>query len=181
MNPIHELFEVSDTYWLMVFALSLCVSIGYVLRFAYGKTNRFEPLYRLAAFLAVLVLCLIAVGGLNLVHRNLEPRFRLSGTVAVIGITAWLTWLHLKHAQTPRELFLRRPSAWVLLASSVGLSAWSSHLFYERLSPPRKQSLVMVFTPGARISSGRSGHSCSSCVVYRGSVMSVSPSSVTSK
>lgn len=150
MNPSHELFEVSDTYWLMVFALSLCVSIGYVLRLASSKTNRFEPLHRLAAFVAALVLCLIAVGGLNLVHRELDPRYRLTGTVAVFGVTAWLTWLHLKHAKTPHELFRRRPSAWLLLASSVVLTAWSSHLFHEQLSPPSKRPLVMVFTPGAR-------------------------------
>ena len=148
MNPPNELFEITYTYWLMVFTFSVCVTISYAARFLFGKTERFLPWNRVTAFAAALTLCLFAVDGLNLAHRKLGSQYRLAGTVAVIATTMWLAWLHLKHSQTPWERFRRRPSAWLLLASSVGLVAWSSHQFQERLKPPAKRSLVVALAPG---------------------------------
>ncbi len=148
MNPPNDLFEVSYTYWLMVFAFSLCITIAYVVRFLFGKAERYLRWNRVTAFAAALTLCLIAVDGLNLAHRKLESQYRLAGTVAVIAITIWLAWLHLKHSRTPWERFRRRPSAWLLLASSFGLVGWSSHQYQERLKPPVKRSLVIAVAPG---------------------------------
>lgn len=150
MKPAAELFEVSYTYWLMVLTFSLGVTIGYVLRFIYGKSEKFTPWSRVTAFAAALTLCLFAIDGLNFAHRELEARFRLTGTIAVIAVTASLTWLHLKHSKTPWELFRHRPSAWFLLASSVGLVFWSSRQFESRLNPPPKKAILVVGTPGTR-------------------------------
>ncbi len=148
MNPPNELFETTYTYWLMVFTFSVCITISYAVRFLFGKTERFLPWNRVTAYAAALTLCLFAVDGLNLAHRELEAHYRLAGTVAVIATTMWLAWLHLKHSQTPWERFRRRPSAWLLLASSVGLVAWSSHQYQERLKPPVKKSLILGLAPG---------------------------------
>lgn len=150
MDLPNELFVTSYTYWLMAFAFSLFVTLGYVLRFVFGKAERFSPWSRVTAFAAVLTLCLFAIDGLNLAHRELATRYRLLGTVAVFATTAWLTWLHLKHSQTPWERFRRRPSAWFLLASSVGLIAWSWSQFQDRLLPTVKKPFLLVSTPGAR-------------------------------
>ena len=150
MNPPNELFEITYTYWLMVFIFSIGITLGYVVRFLIGKTERFLPWNRVTAFAAALTLCLFAVDGLNLVHRKLGSQYRLAGTVAVIATTMWLAWLHLKHSKTPWELFRRRPTAWFLLASSVGLAAWSSHQYQERLKPPIKRSLTIALSPGSR-------------------------------
>ncbi|MBC7819358.1 MAG: hypothetical protein IAG10_20935 [Planctomycetaceae bacterium] len=150
MNSSNELFEVSYTFWLMVFTFSLCVSIGYVLRFLFGKSERFVLWSRVTAFAAALTLCLLAVDGLNIAHRELGARYRLAGTVAVIATTAWLTWLHLKHSKTPWELFRRRPISWFLLASSVAMAIWSSFQFEGRLEPPSRKPFLVVSTPGKR-------------------------------
>lgn len=148
MHPPNELFEITYTYWLLVFTFSLCITIGYVLRFLFGKTERCWPWNRVTAFTAALTLSLFAVDGLNLVHRQLGSQYRLAGSVAVIATTMWLAWLHWKHSQTPWELFRRRPTAWFLLASSAGLAAWSSHQYQERLKPHVKRSLVIALAPG---------------------------------
>ncbi|MFM9963330.1 MAG: hypothetical protein ACKV2Q_19140 [Planctomycetaceae bacterium] len=150
MNLPKELFEVSYTYWLMAFAFSLCVTVGYALRFVFGKAERFLPCSRVTAFAAVLMLCLFAIDGLNFAHRELGTRYRLLGTVAVFATTVWLTWLHLKHARTPWERFCRRPSAWFLVASSMGLMVWSSHQFYKHIEPSAKRPFLLVSTPGPR-------------------------------
>ncbi len=148
MNPLNELFEVNYTFWLMSFILSACVTSGYAVRFLFGKTERFMPWNRVTAFAAALILCLFAVEGLNLAHRSLGSQYRLAGTVAVIATTMWLAWLHLKHSKTPWELFRRRPTAWFLLASSVGLVAWSSHQFQEHLKPLGKKPISLTISPG---------------------------------
>ena len=150
MNSPNELFELTYNYWLVVFIFSLCVTIGYVVRFLFGKTERFLQWNRVTAFTAALTLCLFAVDGLNLAQRKLGSQYRIAGTLAVIATTIWLAWLHLKHAQTPWERFRRRPSAWLLLASSFGLVVWSSHQFQERLKPPAKKSLSIAVAPGKR-------------------------------
>ena len=150
MNPPNDLLEVTYTYWLLAFTFSLCVTIGYVVRFIFGKAERFWPWNRVTAFAAALMLCLFAVDGLNLAHRKLASDYRLAGTVAVIATTMWLAWLHWKHSKTPWELFRRRPAAWFLLASSVGLVAWSSHQFQDRLSPPSRKQFLVLSTPGKK-------------------------------
>lgn len=148
MNLPNELFEITYTYWLIAFILSVCVTGGYAVRFLFGKTERFLPWNRVTAFAAALTLCLFAVEGLNLVHRNLESQFRLAGTLAVMATTIWLAWLHLKHSKPQWERFRRRPTAWFLLASSVGLVAWSSQQFQEHLKPPVKRLIRLALAPG---------------------------------
>lgn len=150
MNPPNDLFEVNYNYWLMTFIFSLGVTFAYVVRFIFAKTERFLPWNRVTAFAAALTLCLFTVDGLNLAHRQLESHYRLAGTVAVIATTIWLAWLHLKHSKTPWELFRRRPTAWFLLASSVGLVAWSSHQFRDRLSTPSRKPFLVLSTPGKK-------------------------------
>lgn len=150
MNPFNELFEVSYTFWLMAFTFSLFVTIGYVVRFSFGKTERFLPWNRVTALAAALTLCLFAVDGMNVAHRKLASDYRLLGTVAVIATTMWLAWLHLKHAQTSWERFCRRPSAWFLLVSSVGLVAWSSYQFQDHLFPRTKKPFMVLTTPGKK-------------------------------
>lgn len=150
MKSPNELIEVTYLYWLMVFAFSLGITIGYAVRFIFGKSQRFLPWNRVIAYAAAFTICLFAVDGLNLVHRKLGADGRLVGTLAVIAITIWLAWLHLKHTQTPWERFYRRPSAWFLLASSVGLVAWSSYQFQEHLTPRTNKPYLIISAPGKR-------------------------------
>jgi hypothetical protein len=150
MNPPNDLFDINYNYWLMALCFSLCVTVGYVVRFLFGKSARILKWNHITAFAAALTLCLFAVGGLNLAQRNLGPQYRLTGAVSVIAITIWLAWLHLKHSQTPWERFHRRPAAWLLLASSIGLTCWSSHQFQEGMKPPAKRSLTLNIAPGNR-------------------------------
>ncbi len=149
MNLSSDLFEVSYTFWLVELGLSLCASIGYVARLAV-KTERYWLWNRVTAVIAAMALCLFAVGGMNFAHHNLPAYYRLSGTLAVIAITASLTWLHLKHSKTPWEVFHRRVSAWFLLISSVAVTAWSSQQFQIYLSPPARKPPLVITTPGKR-------------------------------
>lgn len=150
MIPPKELFELSITFSLMVFAFSVCVTLGYLLRFLFGKSERIQSWNRVTAFAAVLMLCLCAVEGLNVAHRHLSVQYRLMGTVAVIAATAWLTWLHLKHSKTPLPVLRRHPAGWFLLASSVGLSVWLSQQYQARLNPPIRKPFLVVSTPGKK-------------------------------
>ena len=150
MIPTNELFEVSSTYWLIVFALSLSVLVGYLWRFAFGKPDGSGRWQRVTAFAAAIILCLTAVDGLNFVQKDLNSHLRVFGTVAVIAVTAGLTWLHLSHWKMPRSLFRSRLSGWLILLSSVSLSGWSYHRFHERLNPPPKKPLLLVSTPGIK-------------------------------
>lgn len=150
MNSTNELFEVTYNYWLMAFILSLCVTIGYVVRLIFGRTERFLPWNRGTAFAAALTLCLFAIDSMNLAHRYLASNDRLLGTVAVIAATIWLAWLHLKHVQTPWERFCRCPSACFMLASTVGLVAWSSYQFQDHVSPHPKKPFLVLSLPGKK-------------------------------
>ena len=149
MNTPSDLVEVSYTYWLLVFGLSLCASMGYVVRLAV-RTDRSRLRNRMTAAVAVMALCLFAVGGMNFLHRNLESTYRLSGTVAVVSLTASLTWLHLKHSKTSCDRFIRRVSAWFLLVSSVTMTALSSYQFQSYVSLPSRRPALVVTTPGKR-------------------------------
>ncbi len=150
MISTNELFEVSAAYWLIVLVLSLCVVVGYLWRFAFGKPDGSGRWQRVTAFAAALVLCLTAVDGLNFAQQELRSQFRVFGTVAVIAATAGLTWLHLSHWKMPRSLFRSRPSGWLIILSSVSLAGWSYHRFHERLNPPPKRSSLLLGTPGKK-------------------------------
>lgn len=150
MNPSNELFEVSATYRLVVLTLSLCVVVGYLWRFAFGKPDGSARWQRVIAFAAALILCLTAVDGLNFAQQALSSHFRLFGTVAVIAATAGLTWLHLSHWKMPRSLFLSRLSGWLIILSSLSLAGWSYHRFHERLNPPSKKQVLLLSTPGKK-------------------------------
>ena len=86
--------------------------------------------------------------GLNFTQRELDANFRMFGTVAVIAVTAGLTWLHLSHSKTPRSLFRSCLSGWLILISSVSLAGWSYHRFQERLYTPAKKPTLLLSTPG---------------------------------
>lgn len=148
MIPRNDLFEVSATYWLIVLTLSLCVCMGYLWRFVFGKPDGLSLWQRATAFAATLVLCLTAVDGLNFAQQDLSSHYRVAGTVAVIALTAGMTWLHLSMSKAPRPLFRRRPSGWLVLLSSLGLVGWSYSRFHERLYPPSKQPDLLLRTPG---------------------------------
>lgn len=150
MTPANELFEVSAIYWLIVLALSLCVVVGYLWRFAFGKPDGSGRWQRVTAFTAALVLCLTAVDGLNFAQQQLRSHFRVFGTVAVIAVTAGLTLLHLSHWKMPRSLFRGRLSGWLIILSSVSLAGWSYHRFQERLYPPPKKPILLLSTPGKK-------------------------------
>lgn len=150
MTPSNQLFEVSATYWLVVLALSLCVVVGYLWRFAVGKPDGSGRWQRVTAFAAALILCLTAVDGLNFAQKELRSHFRVFGTVAVIAVTAGLTWLHLSHWKMPRSLFRSRLSGWLIILSSVSLAGWSYHRFQERLNPPPKKQMLLLSTPGKK-------------------------------
>lgn len=150
MIPRNDLLEVPATYWLIVLALSLCVCIGYLLRLAFGKPDGSGRGQRITAFTAALVLCLTAVDGLNFAQQEHRSHYRVAGTVGVIALTAGLTWLHLSHWKTPRSLFRRRPSGWVVVLSSLGLVGWSYHRFHERLNPPTTKPDLLLRTPGKK-------------------------------
>lgn len=150
MISTNELFEVSAAYWLIVLVLSLCVVVGYLWRFAFGKPDGSGRWQRVTAFAAALVLCLTAVDGLNFAQQELSSHFRVFGTVAVMAATAGLTWLHLSHWKMPRSLFRSRPSGWLIILSSVSLTGWSYHRFHERLNPPPKRSSLLLGTPGKK-------------------------------
>jgi hypothetical protein len=149
MNRAPELFAVSYSYWLMVFALSVLVTTGYVVRMAFGKSERFVPWNRVTAFAAALTLCLVAVDGLNIANRQVAANMRLAVTVAVIAATVWLTWLHLKHVKTQRNVFVRRPSAWFLLICSAAMTGWSSFQFRKHTEAKAKPFLIIT-TPGPK-------------------------------
>lgn len=150
MFPPNQLFEVSATYWLIVLALSLCVVVGYLWRFAFGKPDGSGRRQRVTAFAAALILCLTAVDGLNFVQRELSSHLRVFGTVAVIAATAGLTWLHLSHWKMPRALLRSRLSGWLIILSSVSLAGWSYHRFQQRLYPPPKKPMLLLSTPGKK-------------------------------
>lgn len=150
MIPSNELFEVSATYWLIVLSLSLCVVVAYVWRFAFGQPDGSGRWQRVTAFAAAVVLSLTAVDGLNFVQQELKSHLRVFGTVAVIALTAALTWLHLSHWKMPRALFRRRLSGWLILLSSVSLVGWSYYRFQERLYPRSKQPSLLLSTPGKK-------------------------------
>ena len=150
MIPPNQLFEVSATYWLIVLTLSLCVVVGHFWRFAFGKPDGSEWWQRVTAFAAALALCLTAVDGLNFAQQELSSHFRVLGTVAVIAVTAGLTWLHLSHWKMPRSLFRSRLAGWLIILSSVSLTGWSYHRFQERLDPPPKKPLLRLSTPGKK-------------------------------
>ncbi len=148
MIPRNELFEVSATYWLIVFAISSYAVAGYFWRLAFGTTDGSGRWQRVTSFAAAFVLCLTAVDGLNITQRELGANFRMFGTVAVIAATAGLTWLHLSHWKMPRSLFRSRLSGWLILLSSVSLAGWSYHRFQERLYPPAKKPTLLLSAPG---------------------------------
>ena len=150
MNSHKELFEVSATYWLVVLALSLCVFAGYLWRFLSGKADDSGRLQRITALAAAVILCLTAVDGLNFAQQELSRQFRVFGSVAVIAVTAGLTWLHLSHWKTPRSVLRRQLSGWLLLCSSVILCGWSYHRFHVRLSPASKKLELLLSTPGKK-------------------------------
>lgn len=150
MNPSNELFEVSATYWLIVLALSLCVAVGYFWRIAFGKPDGSPRWQRVTAFTAALVMCLTAVDGLNFTQKELNSQLRVFGTVAVIAVTAGLTWLHLRHWRTPRSLFRSRPSGWLIMLTSISLVGWSYHRFHVRLNPPSAKPMLVLATPGKK-------------------------------
>ena len=150
MIPPNQLFEVSATYWLIVLTLSLCVVVGHFWRFAFGKPDGSEWWQRVTAFAAALALCLTAVDGLNFAQQELSSHFRVLGTVAVIAVTAWLTWLHLSHWKMPRSLFWSRLAGWLIILSSVSLTGWSYHRFRERLYPPSKKPSLLLGVPGKK-------------------------------
>ncbi len=150
MIPPNQLFEVSATYWLIVLTLSLCVVVGHFWRFAFGKPDGSEWWQRVTAFAAAIILCLTAVDGLNFAQQKLSSHFRVLGTVAVIAVTAGLTWLHLSHWKMPRSLFWSRLAGWLIILSSVSLTGWSYHRFQERLDPPPKKPLLRLSTPGKK-------------------------------
>ena len=151
MIPKNELFEVSSTYWLTVMTLGLCVACGYFWRLVVGKPDVASPWQRVTAYAAAVVLCLTAVDGLNFTLRDLSGRFRITGAVLVIATTATLTWLHLSQWKTPRDLFRRRLSGWLVLLSSVAVVGWSYHRFDQRLDPLSNNPTVFVRTPGAKM------------------------------
>lgn len=148
MTTRSELFEVSSTYWLIVFAISLYAVAGYFWRFTLGAPDGLWRWQRVAPLAAALVLCLAAVDGLNFVQQELGANFHMFGTVAVIATTAGLTWLHLSHSKMPRSLFRSRLSGWLILLSSVSLAGWSYHRFQERLYPPAGKATLLLSTPG---------------------------------
>ncbi len=150
MIPKNELFEVSSTYWLTVMALGLCVVCGYFWRLVVGKSVVASPWQRATVFAAAVVLCLTAVDGLNFTLRDLSGRFRITGAVVVIATTASLTWLHLSQWKTPRDLFRRRPSGWLMLLSSLAVVGWSYHRFDQRLYSTWNNSKLVIRTPGAK-------------------------------
>ena len=150
MIPKNELFEVSSTYWLTVMALGLCVVCGYFWRLVFGKSDVASPWQRIIAFAAAVVLCLTAVDGLNFTLRDLSGRFRIAGAVVVFATTASLTWLHLSQWKTPRDLFRRRPSGWLVLLSSLVVVGWSYHRFDQRLDPLSNNPKLIIRTPGAK-------------------------------
>lgn len=150
MIPRNDLFEVPATYWLIVLALSLCVCGGYLWRVALGKLDGSGRGQRITALAAALVLCLTAVDGLNFAQQEHRSHYRVAGTVAVIALTAGLTWLHLSHWKAPRSLFRRRPSGWLVVLSSLGLVGWSYQRFHERLYPPSKKPDLLIHTPGKK-------------------------------
>ncbi len=150
MNPRSELFEVSATYWLIVFALSSGVVVGYLWRFAFGKPDGSGRWQRVTAFAAALVLCLTTVDGLHFTQQKLSTNFRVFGTVAVIAVAAGLTWLHLSHWKMSRHHFRHHLSGWLIILSSVSLPGWSYHRFQERLYPPSKKSILLLSTPGKK-------------------------------
>lgn len=141
-----DLFEVSSTYWLIVLTLSLFVTSGYLWRLVFGKTDGAGRWQRVTAFAAAIVLCLTAVDGLNFVQQELSQHFRVFGSVAVIAVTAGLTWLHLSHWKMPRSLFRRRLSGWLVVASSICMVWWSYHRFHERLYPRSKKPMLVLTT-----------------------------------
>lgn len=150
MNSPKEIFEVTSTYWLAVFAASLLVSVAYLWRLALSKSDGAKISRRMTAAGAALILCLTAVDGLNFVQQDLGVRYRLIGTIAVIAATAGLTWLHLSQWKTPRYVLRRRPQGWLLLISSMCLVSWSYHRFYQRLYPASGRPQLVLHTPGKK-------------------------------
>lgn len=150
MTSPSDLFEVPAIYWLIVLALSLCVAVGYLWRFAFGKPDGSGRWQRVTAFGAAVVFCLTAVDGLNFAQQELRSHFRIFGSVAVIAVTAGLTWLHLSHWKTPRSLFRSRLAGWLIILSSLSLTGWSYHRFQQRLYPPPKKPVLLVRTPGKK-------------------------------
>ena len=151
MNPPKELFEVSATYWLIVLSLSLCVLVGYLWRFVFGKPDGSGPWQRVTAFAAALVLCLTAVDGLNFAQQELSVHYRVAGSVAVIAMTVGLTWVHFSHWKTPQPILRRRAAGWLVMFSSLGLVGWSYHRFHERLYPLPNKPRLRISTPGEKI------------------------------
>jgi len=147
MIPRSELFEVSSTYWLIVFAISLYAVAGYFWRFVFGTTDGSGRWQRVTALAATIVVCLTAVDGLNVIQSQLGQNMRMLGTVAVIAATAGLTWLHLSHSKIPRSLFRTRFSCWVILLSSASLAGWSYQRFQEQLFPPATTPTLLLSTP----------------------------------
>lgn len=150
MNPPRELFEVSATYWLIVFSLCLCVLVGYLWRFVFCQPDGSERWQRVTAFAAALVLCLTAVDGLNFAQQELSIRYRVAGSVAVIAMAAGLSWVHFSLWKTPRQILRRRATGWLVMLSSLGLVGWSYHRFHERLSPPPNKPSLFISTPGEK-------------------------------
>ena len=150
MNSPPELFEVSATYWLIVLAISLCVLAGYLWRFVFGKPHGSGRWQRVTAFAAALVLCLTAVDGLNFAQRELSLQYRVAGSVAVIAMTAGLTWVHFSLWKTPRHILRRRATGWLIMLSSLGLVGWSYHRFQERLYPLPNKPHLLISTPGEK-------------------------------
>lgn len=145
-----DLFEVSAMYWLIVLALSLCVFFSNFWRVTCGKPDAPHRWQRATAFVAATILSLTAVDGLNFAQQELGRNFRVFGTVAVIAITAGLTWLHLSLRMLPRSLFRRRPAGWLIILSSLFLVGWSYHRFHVKLSGPSKRPQLLIATPGQR-------------------------------
>ena len=143
----NEIFEVSAIYWLVVLALSLSVFSSYLWRLAFGKLDGPGPWQQTTAFAAAVVLCLTAIDGLNFTLQELSRNLHVFGSVAVIAITAALSWLHLSHWMMPRSLFRRHPAGWSIMLSSLLLVGWSFFRFHERLDPPSRTTTLVLTTP----------------------------------
>lgn len=146
----NELFEVSSTYWLVVMTLSVCVSVGNLLKLSSRSEKFLERTRRAFSIATAIVLCLTAVDGLNFVQQKLTADYRVFGTVLVIATTAGLMRLHLSQTKLAHLVFRRRLSGWLVILTSIGLSGWSYHRFHERLEPAPQKPLMVVKTPGPK-------------------------------